>query len=109
MATVQATNNGKGLLHFDLTHVDDETARVYLKAGQEILIHVTGLTANTSTANIICYVGDNDDGVVLKDAAGTSDFTTDFVFGFTAPGGCAITVKLTVDGGHTTVATITWE
>lgn len=107
MATVQATNNGKGLLHFDLDDVNDETERLTLKKEESCLIHVTGLTANTSTAQVICYVGDNATGVVLKDSAGTSSFTSDFALGFTAPGKCAVTVKLTVDGGGTTVVTLT--
>lgn len=107
MATVTATNNTKGVLHFDMTNVNDETSRLPLNKDQSVLIHVTGLTANTSTAQIICYVGDNTTGVAVKDSAGTSSFTSDFTYGFTAPGKCAITVKLTVDGGGTTVATFT--
>ena len=107
MATVTATNNTKGVLHFDMTNVNDETSLLPLNKDKSVLIHVTGLTANTSTAQIICYTGDNTTGVAVKDSAGTSSFTSDFVYGFTAPGKCSITVKLTVDGGGTTVATFT--
>lgn len=107
MATVTATNNTKGVLHFDMTNVNDETSRLSLNKEETVFIHVTGLTANTSTAQVLCYVGDNTTGVPLKDSAGTSSFTSDFALGFTAPGKCSITVKLTVDGGGTTVATFT--
>ena len=55
MATVTATNNNKRVLHFDMTNVNDETSRLPLNKDQSVLIHVTGLTANTSTAQIICY------------------------------------------------------
>lgn len=107
MATVTRTNNTKGVIQFLMTNVNDETERLSLVAGEEVLIHVTGLTANTSTAQVLCYVGDNTTAVAVKDAAGTSSFTSDFALGFTAPGKCSITVKLTVDGGGTTTATFT--
>ncbi len=108
MATVTRTNtSGKGYLEFAMTNVNDETERVALNRGETVLVHITGLTANTSTANIMCYVGDNATGVAVANASGTDDFTTDVVYGFTAPGKCSVTVLLTVDGGGTTTATFT--
>lgn len=107
MATVTRTNNTKGVIQFLMTDVNDETERLSLMAGETVMIHITGLTANTSTAQILCYAGDNSTAVVVKDSAGTSNFTADTVYGFTAPGKCSVTVKLTVDGGGTTTATFT--
>jgi transglutaminase/protease-like cytokinesis protein 3 len=105
MATVLRTNNTKGVIQFLMTNVNDETERLSLTKDETVLIQVTGLTANTSTAQVKCYVGDNSTGVAVKDASGVSSFTSDFALGFTAPGKCSITVVLTVDGGGTTTAT----
>ena len=107
MATVTRTNKTKGVIQFLMEDVDDETERLSLMAGETVMIHITGLTANTSTAQILCYAGDNSTAVVVKDSAGNSDFTADTVYGFTAPGKCSVTVKLAVDGGGTTTATFT--
>ena len=107
MATVTRTNKTKGVIQFLMTDVNDETERLSLMAGETVMIHITGLTANTSTAQILCYAGDNSTAVVVKDSAGNSDFTADTVYGFTAPGKCSVTVKLAVDGGGTTTATFT--
>lgn len=108
MATVNPTNPTKGVFSFAMTNVNDETARIHLKQGQTVGIHVTGLTANTSTVQILNYVGDNTTAAPASFNGNTS-FTSDFSLGFTAPSNLSLTVKLTADGGGTTTATITKE
>lgn len=107
MATVTQTNTtGVGCRSFTLDDLNDETQRIPLSRGETCLIHATGLTANTCSAQILCYVEENATGVALN-FNGTTTFTTDFALGFTAPGKCSITVKETVDAGAGIVVTIT--
>lgn len=107
MATVtQSNTTGVGCRAFTLDDVNDETQRIPLSRGETCLIHATGLTANTCSAQILCYVEENATGVPLSFNNATT-FTADFALGFTAPGKCSITVKNTVDAGTGIVATIT--
>lgn len=105
MATVAQTNTtGVGCRSFTLDDTNDETARIHLHRGETILIHATGLTANTCSAQVLCYAEENATGVALS-FNGTTTFTADFALGFTAPGKCSITVKETVDAGTGIVVT----
>lgn len=113
MATVTQTNTasggflgGKGTRTFTLDDANDETQRIPLSRGETCLIHATGLTANTCSAQVLCYVDENATGVAV-DFSGTTTFTTDFALGFTAPGKCSITVKETVDAGTGITVSIT--
>lgn len=103
MATVAQTGNGKGHRVWSLASANDETGIIPLTRDETCLIHLTGMSG--STVQILTYVGGNATGVATSFGGATS-FTADTVLGFTAPGKCGITVKLTVDGG-TVVVTVT--
>lgn len=100
MATVLKSNTtGRGTLTYSLSSLNDETERLSMNQGQTALIHCTGFSGGT--IQVLCYANTNSTGVPL-DFAGSTSFTADFALGFTAPGKCSITVKLTATGGTIT-------
>lgn len=100
-----AAGYGKGTRTTTLVAVNDETERLHLSRGESCLIHCSGVTGG-STVQVLVYANTNSTGIAAANALGTVSHTTDFAFGFTAPGKCSVTAKLTVDGG-TVVCNIT--
>ena len=96
MATITRTNPNKGLLQFSLVNADDETEQIPMDAGESCLITATGMSG--STAQILLYTRPNGTGIPLS-FDGSSSFTSDFAYNFTAMGKCFVSVKMTVDGG----------